>query len=157
MFPLGSFERKQIPSGSRLRRNLQLTQWHTEHGTWRNDDGALEKVLQLADVSRPRITHQQVERLRWNGFYRAVHAARVFLNEVAHEGGNVFLPFAQGWHNEWEHAQAVIEVAAKCAGGDHFGQVAVGGCDQAGVRSNRADAPQPLELLFLKHAQKLGL
>src|SRR6266566_140029 len=156
MFTLCGFEREQIPSGS-LRRNLQLTQRHAEHRTGRNNHGAFNKVLKFADVSRPRIAHQLVEGFRWNGFDRAVHAARVFLNKVTDECGDVFLPFAQGWHDEWEYAQAVIEVAAKCAGGHHLVQIAVGGRHQADVHSNRADIPQPLELLFLKHAQKLGL
>ena len=81
----------------------------------------------------------------------------MFLNEVADECRDVFLPFAQGRHDDWKHAKAVIEVAAKCARGDHLGQIAVGGGDQPSVHANCADASQALELLFLKHAQKLGL
>jgi hypothetical protein len=52
MFTLGSFEREYLPGG-RFCRKLQLAQRYAEHGTGRNDDGALDQVLEFADVSRP--------------------------------------------------------------------------------------------------------
>ena len=38
--------------------------------------------------------------------------------------------FRAGGHHEWEHVQAVVEIPAEAAVGDHRGQVAVGGRHQ---------------------------
>src|ERR1035437_4825989 len=112
MLTLGGFECEYI-SGDRFYWQLELAQRNAEHGTGRDDNCALDEVLELAYISRPRVAHQRVECFRGNRFNRTVHAARIFLSEVAHKCGNVVLSLAQGRHDQREHPETVIQVAAK--------------------------------------------
>src|SRR6202790_511208 len=156
MFTLCGFESEQL-ARRRFGGELQIAEWDSKDCAGRYDHGALDQVLQFAYISRPRISHQQVQRLRGDRFDRAVHAARIFLNEVAHERGNVVLAFPQRRHDERKHAKSVIQITAKCAGRDHGVQIAIGGGHQANIHSNRTHTPQPFKLLFLKYTQKLRM
>ena len=79
------------------------------------------------------------------------------LHEMADEPGDVFAALAQRREHDWEHVQAIIEVVAKLAVGDHLRQVAVRRRHQAHVHPDRSRAPQALELLLLQHAEELRL
>ena len=76
---------------------------------------------------------------------------------MADQQRDVVAALAQGRQHDREHVQAVVEVAAEAAVGDHRGQVAVGGGHQAHVHLDRLGAAQALELLLLQDAQQLGL
>src|SRR3712207_7916647 len=49
----------------------------------REDAGALDEVLKLADVPRPVVAAQRLDRLGGDGVDALVHPARVLLGEVA--------------------------------------------------------------------------
>ncbi len=66
-------------------------------------------------------------------------------------------PLSQRRQHEWEDVQAVVEIAAEKAIGDHRGQIAVGSRHESYVDANRLCAAQALELLFLQHAKQLRL
>jgi hypothetical protein len=56
-----------------------------------------------------------------------------------------------------EDLEAVKEVAAKLLFRDHFGQVAIGGGDEAHVDGDGPRSAQALDLALLQSAQQLGL
>src|SRR5262249_27223578 len=82
--------------------------------------------------------HQQVVR-------RAVFAG----------GGQIAV--TQGRQRDGEDAEAIVEVAAKLAFGDHALQVPVGGGDEADVRLDRLVAADSLKALLLQDPQDLRL
>ena len=47
-----------------------------------------------------RIKH--IRSFSWNRFNLLVYLSRILLNEIAHQGWNVVLLFAQGRHDEWK-------------------------------------------------------
>ncbi len=56
-----------------------------------------------------------------------------------------------------KHVEAVVQVAPELLVGDHLGEIAVGRRDEPDVDADGAVAAQPLELLFLQHAQEFRL
>src|SRR4029077_16655510 len=79
------------------------------------------------------------------------------LNEIADQERNVFSAVTQGRDADREHVQAVEQVAAEFAAGDHLFQIAVGCCDQPGVYPPRLRAAETFEFLLLQRAQQLRL
>src|SRR6266852_4400823 len=70
---------------------------------------------------------------------------------------DVFAARAQGWQEDWENVQAIVEVATKCGALYHVGQIAIGRSHEPNVHMVSASAAQPLELLFLQHTEKFAL
>ena len=64
---------------------------------------------------------------------------------------------AQRGHADRQHIEAVVQVGTKRPFGHHGGQVAAGGGDDAHIDALHPVAAQRLHLLFLQHAQQLGL
>ncbi len=73
------------------------------------------------------------------------------------EGGYVFATLAQGRHADGEDVDAVEQVLAKGAGGDHLLQILVGGGDQPDVGALGARATDGAKLPLLHHAQQFRL
>jgi hypothetical protein len=101
--------------------------------------------------------HQGVHDRGRNGLDPPPHPPGEALREVADQPRDVLGPLPQRRQHDGEHVQAVVQVGAKGAVGDHPGQVAVGGRHQPHVHLDRLGAAQPLELLLLQDAQQLGL
>src|SRR5206468_4117203 len=70
---------------------------------------------------------------------------------------NVCRAFPQGWNVNRKNIQAVKQVFAKFSLLNHLSEVAIGGCDQAGIGVNSPCASQPLEFSLLEQTQQLGL
>ena len=70
---------------------------------------------------------------------------------------NVFRAFPQGWNVNRKNIQPVKQIFAKFLLLNHLSEVAIGGCDQAGIGVNSPCASQPLEFSLLEHTQQLGL
>src|SRR5712692_5024717 len=70
---------------------------------------------------------------------------------------DVFAARAQGWQEDRENVQAIVEVAAKCGSLYHVGQIAISRSHEPNVHVVSARAAQALKLLFLQHAEKLAL
>src|SRR5262249_47601904 len=128
-----------------------------QRGARGEDDRALDDVLQLPDVAGPGVLHQGVHGLGRNGLDLPAHSPGDLVREMADEPGDVVAALAQGGQAEGEHVEAVIEVAAELAIGDHRRQVAVSGRHQADIDSNGPGAAEALELLLLQDAEQLGL
>ena len=71
--------------------------------------------------------------------------------------GNVLGVFLEGRGFDLHHVDAVVEVLAEFAIGDHLGQVAMGGEDDAGAEGNELVGAETAELALLEDAQELDL
>jgi hypothetical protein len=140
-----------------IRTPIQFAQRHFQHGALGKNRGALDQISQLANVSRPWVRLEPGERLRRDMFDPLVHAASELPGEMMHQRGDVFRSFAQWWHQNREDVYAIIEISAKSVLFDHRGEIAVGGGNQTDIDFDGFVAADSFKLLFLEHAQQLGL
>ena len=117
----------------------------------------LEDVAQLADVARPVVLNQQAACLTRDPAGRPAESPRDVGQERLAQRQDVVTPVTQRWQPDREHIEAVIEVLAELSVRNGSLQITVRGGDHPGVRAQHPGATQPLELAFLKHAEKLGL
>src|SRR5208337_4415713 len=136
---------------------FKLRHGQAEFGPGRENHGSLDQILELPHVTRPVIACKGVHFLSRDGFNTAVHQARVFLHEIAHQQGDIFAAFAEGWNHDGEDVQAIVKVAAKKALFNHVSEVAVCSRHDANINPNSAGSTQSLKLSFLQYAQELGL
>ena len=121
------------------------------------DEGALEEVLQLADVAGPVM---RLELSLGRGIdmgWAAVHPASVLVEEMAGQGGEVAAALPQGGQGDGEDVETVIEIGPELTGGDHGFEVAVGGGDDADIHLEGLLAAHPLDVPLLQGAQELDL
>ncbi len=159
VFALGGLQRRI--GGRRLvfflvLHGFEFGERHIEHRPARKNHGALQKILQLADVARPLPCHQRIHGLRRNGFDGLAHAAGVARNKMTHQDGNVGDAVAQRRRKNRKHLEAVKEVAAELFFRDHFGQIAIGGGDQAHIDGDGPRAAEALDLALLQGAQQVS-
>ena len=128
-----------------------------EHGAARERDGALDAVLELADVPGPRVVHQQHHRLVGDVRDRLLVAFGVVTEEVLGEERNVLAPLAQGRERNRHHLQAVEEVLAKAAATHQLLEITVRRGDDPDVDLDPLLAADALDLVLLQHAQELRL
>src|SRR6266404_821825 len=121
------------------------------------NNGAFDNVFQFANVSRPTPGGQFLHCRGGNGLDVLGHQAAVFLREIAHQKGNVFRTFAQGWDADGEYVEPIVQIAAEFPVFDHFSQVAVGSSYQAHVNLLGPSASQAFKLPSLQSAEQLGL
>src|SRR5947207_2618675 len=123
----------------------------------RDEHGALERVLQLADVARPRVRQQAPVRLRLDGVGAALVLGTVAVEEGAHEDRHVLAALAQRRHGDGHRVDAKVEVLAEAAVLHRLLGVAVGRREQAEVHGDGLGAADPPHHALLEHAQELGL
>ena len=78
-------------------------------------------------------------------------------DEEGHEPGDVFTPLAQRRHLDGQYIDAVEKIFAEIAVSDLFGEVAVGGADDAGIDFDRLGAADGIEGAVLECAEQFGL
>ena len=104
-----------------------------------NDDsvhhhaGVADHILQLADVSRPRVHGQPGLRPAGHAADRLVVFRGEFLQEISFQQRQVLSPFSQPWQLDLDHSQAIVQVFAECALVHHAPQISIGGGDDAHV------------------------
>ena len=119
--------------------------------------GALDDVLELANIARPMMAQEKVRGFWRNGSDRPSRLAAEFSEKQIRQVGDVFYVFAQWRYVNRNHVQPVVEVFAKRALLESGAQIAVGGCNQPHVHFNGSGAAEALEFAFLQHAQKFHL
>ncbi len=123
--------------------------------------GALDDVVELADVSRPVVVHHAIERRAADLFDAALAVAGLVeaagLEELLDEQGRVFFSIAERREDHAHDAQAVEEVFAEATLADLFGEVPIGGGDDADVDLDGLGATDALHLALLEHAQEFRL
>jgi hypothetical protein len=130
----------------------------TDHLRAAGDDQALDDVFQLADVARPRVVAQQLGRVGGN----LPHRRAVVLHEPLEEGvdqeRDVLAALAQRRHRQVDDVQAIEQILAERAFGNHVAKVPVGGGDDADIdASHRAIRADLLDFAGLHEAQQQPL
>src|SRR5262245_13302402 len=108
-----------------------------KHTTGAQDHGSLRDVLQLADVPRPIVGLQKVERLLVDGPERLAGLSAVALDEVFDQHKDVGLPLSERWHLDRKYIEPIEQVLAKAPIGHRSRQVAVRGGDDTNVDMDR--------------------
>jgi hypothetical protein len=72
----------------------------------------MDHVFQLADISRPPVARHRLHRLRLDPGHPLAGVARIFLEKVLHQQGNVLAPVAQGRHSDGKDDQSIEKVLA---------------------------------------------
>ncbi|OPZ58915.1 MAG: hypothetical protein BWY87_01241 [Deltaproteobacteria bacterium ADurb.Bin510] len=119
--------------------------------------GTLDAVLEFAHVARPVVGQQQIDGRGRDAFDALAQFLGVLLDKVVRQQHHVAAALGEFGHVDREDVQTIVEVAPEMALLDALLEVAVGGRDDAHVDLDRTRGAQGLELLFLQHAQQLGL
>ena len=128
-----------------------------EGGAGREDDGALQDVLQLADVPGPSIGDEASHGLPAHSVDPLADASGELVDQEPHEQRDVLGAVAERRERDREDAEAVVEVFAEGLVVDGLEQVAVGGGDDPDVDRQRRAAADALDLALLEDAEELGL
>src|SRR5580658_3926027 len=121
------------------------------------EDGALDDVLELADVARPGVGREDVEGLRLDTRHVLLEALVELAEKVLDEQRNVPGSLAQRRQPDGDDVEAIVEVLTEDARADEFLQVAVGCGHEAHVDVDGLDTADALELALLQRAEKLDL
>ena len=121
------------------------------------DDGALEGVLQFADIAGPGVVAEAAASVVAQGERRFTEFAAEFLEEVVSENINVIAAVAKRRYGERDGGDAEVKVFAKEFFADAGGEIAVGGDDDADVHVDGLRAANSFEAAFLEDPEKLGL
>src|SRR5262249_43495602 len=121
------------------------------------DHGTLDDVLQLPDVSGPRVGFEQLRALHADATELPSSSRRESIDEVLDQEWDVLAPFTQGWDADGKDVQAIEQVLPETPLRDLRLQISVRGTDDTNVGRQGLAAPDSLELLFLEHTEQLGL
>src|SRR5579863_8909243 len=120
-------------------------------------DRALDYVLEFANVPRPIVGDEQLQRFRGNAAQILAQLRRDALNEVLGEQRDVFAALAQRWQANLNHVEAIEQIFAESSLLNFFGQIFVGGRDDAHIDFNFLRAADAVETALLQDAQEIGL
>src|ERR1700686_5499270 len=119
---------------------LLSVKWVWEHAVPRKDNGALQQVLQLANVARPRIPLEGSHGFRRNAVDLLPHAAAKHLHEMRDKSRNVFPALSERRQQDWEDIQTIVQVTAKLPASDHLDETPIACRDQPDIHFVRATA-----------------
>jgi len=122
---------------------------NAENAVGGKDDGALDDVLQFADVAGPVVAYEGAHGVGGNRLYVLAHAAAEDFGEMADEERNVFGAFAKRGDADGKDVEAIEKVGAEFVFGNEIGELAIGGSDEAGVGLEGAGAAEALKLALL--------
>src|ERR1700733_6447714 len=115
------------------RAGLEVAEWDLERRTLGKDDGSFDYVLQLPDVSRPRVSNERVHGFRRNRVDLPGHSKRKMLREVPHQERDIFRTLAQRGNMDGKDVQPIKEIGTELLLVDHRLKIAIGRGDQASV------------------------
>src|SRR6266478_3861505 len=121
------------------------------------DHGPLDDVLELANVSRPMIGLEQLQRVLVDSADVLLGLLRIALHEVLDQHRNVFSPFPKSGEVDREDVQAIEEVGAKRSRRGRRRQITVRRGNYADVGGNDPITSDSLELSLLEHTQQRDL
>src|SRR5712692_9639185 len=136
---------------------LQVGRVDFEDRTEREDDRALHDILQLPNVTRPRIPAKLAQGRGGNAVDRFAHPPRKLVREVPDQKRNVLRTVSKRGDPDGKDVQPVEEIRPEHPPIDHGLQIAVRRRDHPGIGAQGARAAQPLEFPFLEHAKQLRL
>src|ERR1700686_594855 len=118
---------------------------------------ALDDVLQLADVSGPRVRFAELQRALADPAHPLPHLLGKSLDEVLEQNGYVFSAFPQRRQVDWKDVQSVEEVRPEFPASGGRWQVAIRRRDDPDIDGNRSRAPDAFDLALLEHAKQGNL
>src|SRR5579863_1702226 len=118
--------------------------------------GALEAVLQFANITGPVIGKHDFEGIVAENFFLA-GGSRHAIEEMADQQWDVLPAFAKSGDAQTQNIEAEIEIAAEGALHDGLLQIAVGGGEDSNVDWDTASAADWTNFLFLDRPQHLRL
>src|SRR5271157_4523729 len=121
------------------------------------DRGALDRVLQLADIARPGIAHQQAHRALRKAHPGATQGFLILAQEVIGEQRDVILALAERRQRDIDHVYPVEQLLAEASGLDLLFEVAVGRAQNADVEADRLVGAERIAFALLHRAQQLDL
>src|SRR6266403_5419531 len=125
--------------------------------TRREDHRTLDHVLELADVSRPRVATERIEAFAGDHIDLPIHAKGKLVDEVTGECLDVVRSLPKGRYRDREDVQAIVEIVTKTLRSNHFAQSTVRRGDDAYVDLERVCSADTLELVLLQHTEELRL
>src|SRR6185436_11372722 len=123
----------------------------------RHRDQTLDQVLELANVARPPVSGEDLERRFGNALDVAPELHVVASQEEVGELGNVFDAVPERRHPDRNDVQAEVEVLAEAPLAHRLVEVDVGGRDQPEAGLDRVRAADAFDLAFLDGAQQACL
>jgi hypothetical protein len=163
---LGDRHRVAQPSRGRDRRGLggfsrsslaEAQMFRSDRPTAGEHDAALDRIAKLAQIARPGIPEEHVERLGAERRRRSTEPRVRGIGKARRQRLNLAPSLAQRRNTNRQAVETKVEVASKASGFDVGFEVAVGRADEANVDAlgpRRADAAH---LAVVERAQQLGL
>ena len=103
-----------------------------------------ERLFELADISRPGEGPKRIQsRRRKAQRVLPFLLAGGFVQEMDRQERNVFNPLAQGWHFDFNAAEAILEVFPKLFFPHQLQQIFVGGGDNPRIGGHRTNTHEP--------------
>ena len=113
------------------------------------DEGPLENVFQLADVTRPAIIDELLHGALADAVDALADPNHEFVDQKVHEERDIRRTIAQRREMNGEDVKSVVKILAEGFFLNSFEQVAVGGGDYADIDPDRGVAPDAVEFLLL--------
>jgi hypothetical protein len=113
----------------------------------------LARVLQFANISGPRVTHEGVLDPIRDGRHAHIPPAAVPLEKMLHQKRNVFGSLAKRRERDRQHVQPIEKVLTKLAFRHELFQIAFGSGKDADVDGDRSRSPQSFDSAVLQDAQ----
>ena len=118
---------------------------------------ALDHVLQLPDIPRPRMPRQSAQEPRRHVALLLLVNLGKHAQEILRQQWNVVGAIAQRRHLDFDHRDAEVEVLAKRSLPNHLLQVTIGSTNDANVHSMRRVGTQPPHGALLQDAKQFRL
>src|SRR5206468_2545138 len=115
---------------------------------------ALQNVLQLAHVSRPRIALQPLHRFATDVLDAPADPHGELGDEELCQQRNITRALAQRGKMQREHVQSIVEILTERSLAYALEQIAIGRGDDANVGFDRRVSTDALKLALLKHAKE---
>ena len=144
--------RRAIPMVAIRWTRLKIGKRNLKLGARGENNRALDHVLQLADVSRPRVTNERIHGLGRDGIDLLGHIEGKVLRKVPDEERNVLGALAQRRNMDGKNVQPIEQIGAELLLFDHRTKIAIGRREEPGVGAKRARTTQTLELALLQNA-----
>src|SRR5690242_17374794 len=120
----------------------------------REEDGALHRVIELADVPRPRMIEERLHRAEVEAGERLAIAIGVPAQEVHRELRDVLAPLAERRQVDLDRVETEEQVLTEAAGDDLGAQVGIRRGEDARIHTPCARRAHPLHFARLQHAQR---
>ena len=123
----------------------------------RQDRGALDGVLKLADVAGPGVAAQGRGSIGREAQIRFAEFAAEAVEKVVRQQQDVFAALAECRNRDGHGGNAEVEILAKRFRGHRFAQIFVGSGQNAHVNIHQLRSADALEAALLEHAQQFRL